>query len=70
MRKKVDPFSRAKSARACSNCVALIELTWLGEPKSLCGEKLARLGRGPYFQKMGDTATLAGSSRANVLFHM
>ena len=42
--KKVDPFSRANSARACSDCLALTELTRLGEPKCLYGEKLARLG--------------------------
>ena len=42
--KKVDPFARANSARACSDCLALTELTRLGEPKCLNGEKLARLG--------------------------
>ena len=31
-------------ARACSDCLALTELTRLGEPKCLYGEKLARLG--------------------------
>ena len=40
--KKVDPFARASSA--CSDCLALTELTRLGEPKCLYGEKLARLG--------------------------
>ena len=29
--KKVDPFARANSARACSDCLALTELTPLGE---------------------------------------
>ena len=38
--KKVDPFARANNPRACSDCVALTELTRLGEPKSLYGEKL------------------------------
>ena len=38
--KKVDPFARANSACACSDCLALTELTWLGEPKYLYGEKL------------------------------
>ena len=42
--KKVDPFARANSACACSDCLALTELTRLGEPKCLFGEKLARLG--------------------------
>ena len=51
MRKKVDPFARVKSwlsndnrARACSDCLALMELSRLGEPKCLYGEKLTRLG--------------------------
>ena len=49
--KKVDPFARAKSwlcndnsARACSDRLSLTELTRLGEPKYLYGEKLAGLG--------------------------
>ena len=42
--KKIDPFARANSARACSDCLALTELTCLGESKCLYGEKLARLG--------------------------
>ena len=49
--KKVDPSARAKSslsnknrARACSDRLSLIELTRLGEPKCLYGEKLARRG--------------------------
>ena len=42
--KKVDLFARVNSARACSDCLALTELTWLGEPKCLYREKLARLG--------------------------
>ena len=46
--KKVDPFARAKRddnrARVCSDCLALTELTRLGELKCLYGEKLARLG--------------------------
>ena len=46
--KKVDPFARANSARACSDCLALMELTWLGEPKCLYGEKFAQLGRSPF----------------------
>ena len=52
--KKVDPFARVKSwvsnnngARACSDRLALAELTLLGEPKCLYGEKLARLGGDP-----------------------
>ena len=43
--KKVDPFARVKSwlsndnsACACSDHLALTELTWLGEPKCLYGE--------------------------------
>ena len=42
--KKVDPFPRANSVRASSDCLALTELTRLDEPKCLYGEKLARLG--------------------------
>ena len=49
--KKVDPFARVKSwlsndnsARACSNRLALTELTRLGELKCLYGDQLARLG--------------------------
>ena len=49
--KKVDPFARVKSwlsndnsARAISDRLALTELTRLGEPKCLYGEKLAWLG--------------------------
>ena len=42
-KKKVDPFARANSARACSDCLALAKLTWLGEPMCLYGEKLARV---------------------------
>ena len=52
--KKVDPSARAKSwlsnnnsARACSDRLYLTELTRLGEPKCLYGEKLARLGGRP-----------------------
>ena len=48
---KVDPFARVKSwfsndnsACACSDRLALTELTRLGEPKRLYGEKLARQG--------------------------
>ena len=49
--KKLTPFARVnswlsnhKSARACSDRLALTELTLLGEPECLYGEKLARLG--------------------------
>ena len=42
--KKVDLFARANSTRACYDFLALTELTRLGEPKCLYGEKLARLG--------------------------
>ena len=49
--KNVDPSARAKNylsnknrARACSDRLTLTELTRLGEPKCLYGEKLARLG--------------------------
>lgn len=49
--KKIDPFARVKSrhfkynsTRACSACLALTELTRLGEPKCLYREKLARQG--------------------------
>ena len=36
--KIADPFARAKSARTCFDCLALTELTHLGEPKCLYGE--------------------------------
>ena len=35
---KVDPPARANSTHACSDCLALTELTRLGEPKCLHGE--------------------------------
>ena len=57
MRKKLTPLPEPRadrlsfdhekiinSARACSDCLALMELTRLGEPKFLYGEKLPRLG--------------------------
>ena len=43
--KIVDPFARAKSARTYSDCLALSELTQLGESKCLRGETLAQLRR-------------------------
>ena len=42
--KKVDPFARVDSLRACSDYLALAELARLGEPKCFYGEKLVRLG--------------------------
>ena len=42
--KKVDPLAQANSARTCSDCLTWTELTRLGKPKFLYGEKLARLG--------------------------
>ena len=42
--KKVYPFARANSTRACFDCLDLTELTRLGEPKCLYEEKLAQLG--------------------------
>ena len=42
--KNFDPFARINSARACSDRLALTELTRLGEPKCLYVKKLARLG--------------------------
>ena len=47
MTKKKTPLlepTADNSARACSDCLALTELTRLGESKYLYGEKLARLG--------------------------
>ena len=42
--KNIDPFARANSNRACSDCLTLTELTWLGKPcKVFIGEKLTRL---------------------------
>ena len=58
--KKVDPFARVKSwlsmsngngARACCDRLALTELTRLGEPKCLYGEKLARMGGDPTIER-------------------
>ena len=46
--KIVDPFARANSARAYSDCLVLTELTQLGELKCLYGETLDQLGGGPY----------------------
>ena len=43
--KIVDPFARANSARTCSDCLVLTELTQLVEPKCLYGETLDQLGR-------------------------
>ena len=41
--KKVDPFARANSARACSDCLALTELTQTSQSVYM-EKKLARLG--------------------------
>ena len=58
--RKVDPSAQVNSwlcnensARACSNLLSLTELTRLGEPKCLYGEKLARIGARPYHRKKG-----------------
>ena len=58
-RKKSHPLNQANFSKrltadnlsnnsvcACSDCLALLELTGLDQPKSLYGVKLARLGRG------------------------
>lgn len=58
-RKKSHPLNQANFSKrltadnlsnnsvcACSDCLALPELTGLDQPKSLYGVKLARLGRG------------------------
>ena len=47
MRKKLATSSEPsadESARACSECFVLTDLTWLGKSKCLFGEKLARPG--------------------------
>ena len=56
--KKVDPFAQVKSwlsddnrARACSDCLALTELTQLSKTKCLYGEKLAWLEGDPTIAK-------------------
>ena len=36
---------KAKSIYARRDCFALTQLTWLGEPKCLFGEKVAQLGQ-------------------------
>ena len=48
---KVGSFVRANSTRACSDCLALTELTRLSEPKCLHVEKLIRFGGRPYRHK-------------------
>ena len=59
MRTKVGPFARANnSARAC-----LTEMTRLGEPKCLYGDKLERLGGWPYHRKRVNR--LGGVSHVN-----
>ena len=56
--RNVDRSARVKSwlcndssARACSDRLSLTELTRLGEPKCLYGEKFPRLGGRPYHHK-------------------
>ena len=56
--KKVDPFAQVKSwlsndnsAHACSDHLVVTELTRLGEPECVFGEKFARLGEWPYHRK-------------------
>ena len=44
MEKIVYPFARANSARTCSDCLFLTELTQLVEPKCLYGDTLDQLG--------------------------
>ena len=44
MRKKLILLPKVKSIYACHDCFVLTELTWLGEPECLFGEKLAQLG--------------------------
>ena len=44
MRKKLTPLPELRAGRACSDRLAFTELTRLGEPKCLYGEKLARQG--------------------------
>ena len=58
---KVETFAQANSARAISDCLALTELTRLGEPKCLYGEGPARRVTLP--SKKGHP-----SRRANFLF--
>ena len=45
MRKKLILLPKAKCIYVCCDCFALTELTWLGEPKCLFGEKLDQLGQ-------------------------
>ena len=45
LRKKVTPLPLARAGRTCSDRLALTESTRLSEPRSLYGEKLARLSR-------------------------
>ena len=42
MRKRLTPLPESRAGRACSDRLALTQLTWLGEQKCLYGEKLAR----------------------------
>ena len=69
--KIVDPFARANSARAYSDCLVLTELTQLGELKCFYGETLDQLGGWPCTFTKGWTGGLAGhpSNKAN-FFHI
>lgn len=51
MRKNLTPLHESRAGRACSCRLALTELTQLGEPKCLYGEKLAQLGGAPGHRK-------------------
>ena len=58
MRKQTTPL--ANSARACSECLALTELSRLGEPKCLYGEKEDLAGRVTLPCKKGDQVYPSG----------
>ena len=53
--KKFDPFPQAKTTGAYFDFPALTELTRLGEPKRLYGEKLVLL-KGWHYHRKGDLA--------------
>ena len=43
MKKKLTPLPESRGGHACSDCLTLTKLTWLGVLKFLCGENLAGL---------------------------
>ena len=57
--KLVDPFTLANCGRACSDCLALTELTRLGEQKGYMKKRSFGLRRLTLQSKMGDSLRVA-----------